>query len=172
MADVTLSYKGSDILELSNSGSATLKTGGKYCEDDIAVEYVKPSGGGILSDSGQVVFASVDSSTHLIVSGLSFTPNAFLCYAQTSVGKMSGGIKLAGFRCLFTKLYASDPPSSLKSDFVTTDLPSSLFDFDAVSTSATAQFCIILNDGFELLPSGNRTFEAGVTYYWKAWRFS
>lgn len=46
MSDVTLSYKGSDILELSNSGSATLKTGGKYCEDDIAVEYVKPSGGG------------------------------------------------------------------------------------------------------------------------------
>lgn len=46
MADVTLSYKGSDILELSDSGSATLKTGGKYCEDDIAVEYVKPSGGG------------------------------------------------------------------------------------------------------------------------------
>lgn len=45
MADVTLTYKGSDILELSDSGSATLKTGGKYCEDDIAVEYVKPSGG-------------------------------------------------------------------------------------------------------------------------------
>lgn len=45
MADVTLTYNGSDILELSDSGSATLKTGGKYCEDDIAVEYVKPSGG-------------------------------------------------------------------------------------------------------------------------------
>lgn len=49
MADVTLSYKGSDILELSDSGSATLKTGGKYCEDDIAVEYVKPSGGSSIS---------------------------------------------------------------------------------------------------------------------------
>ena len=46
MSDVTLSYKGSDILELSDSGSATLKTGGKYCEGDIGVEYVKPSGGG------------------------------------------------------------------------------------------------------------------------------
>lgn len=46
MADVTLTYKGSDILELSDSGSATLKTGGKYCEDDVTVEYVKPSGGG------------------------------------------------------------------------------------------------------------------------------
>lgn len=46
MADVTLTYKGSDILELSDSGSATLKTGGKYCEDDVTVEYVKPSGVG------------------------------------------------------------------------------------------------------------------------------
>lgn len=45
MSDVTLSYKGSDILELSDSGSATLKTGGTYCEADIEVEYVKPSGG-------------------------------------------------------------------------------------------------------------------------------
>ena len=47
MSDVTLSYKGSDILELSDSGSATLKTGGTYCEDDIELEYVKPSGGGL-----------------------------------------------------------------------------------------------------------------------------
>lgn len=46
MSDITLSYKGSDILELSDSGSATLKTGGTYCEADIEVEYVKPSGGG------------------------------------------------------------------------------------------------------------------------------
>lgn len=45
MADVTLSYKGSDILELSDSGSATLKTGGTYCEADIELEYVKSSGG-------------------------------------------------------------------------------------------------------------------------------
>ena len=61
MADVTLSYKGSDILELSDSGSATLKTGGKYCEDDIAVEYVKPSGGGrqkVLLASGTFTQAS------------------------------------------------------------------------------------------------------------------
>lgn len=141
--------------------------------EDMATEIASISGGGgILSDSGQVVFASVDSSTHLIVSGLSFTPNAFLCFAQTATGKTSGGMKLAGFRCLFQKIYASDPPTPLKNDFVTSDLPSSLFDFDAVSTSTNAQFCKILNDGFELLPANSRPFEAGVTYYWKAWRFS
>lgn len=46
MADVTLTYKGSTIAEMNASGSKTLKTAGKYCEDDIGVSYVKPSGGG------------------------------------------------------------------------------------------------------------------------------
>lgn len=63
MADVTLSYKGSDILELSDSGSATLKTGGKYCEDDIDVEYVKPSGGGGLTLLGSGTFTRIATGT-------------------------------------------------------------------------------------------------------------
>lgn len=46
MADVTLTYKGSTIAEINESGSKTLKTAGKYCEGDIGVNYVKPSGGG------------------------------------------------------------------------------------------------------------------------------
>lgn len=46
MADVTLTYKGSTIAEMSNTGSKTLKTSGKYCEGDIGVNYVKPSSGG------------------------------------------------------------------------------------------------------------------------------
>ena len=46
MADVTLTYKGATVAELSDSGSKTLRTAGKFCEADIGVEYVKPSGGG------------------------------------------------------------------------------------------------------------------------------
>ena len=46
MADVTLTYKGSTIAEMDASGSKTLNTAGKYCEGDIGVSYVKPSGGG------------------------------------------------------------------------------------------------------------------------------
>ena len=45
MADVTLKYKGATIGELSESGSKTLKTAGKYCEADILLEYVKSGGG-------------------------------------------------------------------------------------------------------------------------------
>ena len=44
MADVTVTYKGTTISEISASGTKTLKTGGKFCEDDITLQYVKPSG--------------------------------------------------------------------------------------------------------------------------------
>ena len=46
MADLTIKFKGNPILELSESGTKTLKTAGKYCEGDITVEYAKPAGGG------------------------------------------------------------------------------------------------------------------------------
>ena len=42
MADVTLSYKGSTIAELSASGSKTIETAGKYCEADIGLVYARP----------------------------------------------------------------------------------------------------------------------------------
>lgn len=46
MADVTLTYKGNTIAEMNATGTKTLKTAGKYCEDDIGVSYVKPESGG------------------------------------------------------------------------------------------------------------------------------
>lgn len=39
MADVTISYKGSPIAEMNESGIKTLNTKGSYCEDDIVVSY-------------------------------------------------------------------------------------------------------------------------------------
>lgn len=45
MSDITISYKGTDIATMDASGTKTLLTEGKYCEDDIEVAYVKPSGG-------------------------------------------------------------------------------------------------------------------------------
>lgn len=46
MSDITISYKGSSIATMDATGTKTLLTEGKYCEDDITVDYVKPSGGG------------------------------------------------------------------------------------------------------------------------------
>ena len=45
MADLTIKFKGQPIVEMTESGTKTLKTAGKYCEGDISVEYVKPAGG-------------------------------------------------------------------------------------------------------------------------------
>lgn len=39
MADITLSYKGSTIATMSASGSKTIQTKEKYCEDDITILY-------------------------------------------------------------------------------------------------------------------------------------
>ena len=46
MSDVTITYKGSPIATMDASGTKTLTTQGKYCEANIGVEYVKPSGDG------------------------------------------------------------------------------------------------------------------------------
>ena len=40
MADVTIKYNGSAIAEMSETGSKTLKTSGKYCAGNFAVEYL------------------------------------------------------------------------------------------------------------------------------------
>lgn len=44
MADVTLTYQGDTILELSETGNKIIGTGGTYCEADILLEYVKSGG--------------------------------------------------------------------------------------------------------------------------------
>lgn len=43
MVDVIITYKGTTVAGMDNSGTKTLKTAGKYCEGDIAVSYIKPT---------------------------------------------------------------------------------------------------------------------------------
>lgn len=43
MSEVNINYKGSKIAGMDASGTKTLLTDGKYCEDDITVEYTRPS---------------------------------------------------------------------------------------------------------------------------------
>lgn len=45
--DLTVSYAGSTILEMSASGTKTLKTAGKYCNSDILINYTKSGGGSV-----------------------------------------------------------------------------------------------------------------------------
>lgn len=43
MADVAIKYNGAQIAEMAATGNKTLKTSGKYCAGDIAVEYTPRS---------------------------------------------------------------------------------------------------------------------------------
>lgn len=43
MSEVNINYKGSKIAGMDASGTKTLLTEGKYCEDDISVEYTRPT---------------------------------------------------------------------------------------------------------------------------------
>lgn len=69
MADVTLTYKGDTIAELSESGSKTLETAGKYCEADILLEYEKSGGsdGGLLVAEGTFEVTDSDITDGKIV---------------------------------------------------------------------------------------------------------
>lgn len=44
--DVSISYNGGEIASMSDSGTKVLKTQGKYCTDDITIDYTKSGGGG------------------------------------------------------------------------------------------------------------------------------
>ena len=43
MAEVEISYKGSNIATMNASGTKTLLTEAKYLEDDVTVTYTRPS---------------------------------------------------------------------------------------------------------------------------------
>ena len=51
---VTVKYKGSAIAALTENGTKTLKTSGKYCEADIVVENTKDSGAQVTDVSTRV----------------------------------------------------------------------------------------------------------------------
>lgn len=90
MADVTLRYKNNVIAELSDSGSKILQTGGKYCEDDIALSYTKPSGGGGASE-GDVTFFDYDGSIVASYSAADFANLAALPANPTHPGLTAQG---------------------------------------------------------------------------------
>ena len=68
MADVEIKYKDAVIATLNETGTKTLKTSEKYCEDDISVEYAKPAGGG--SGFADTIVTDV-MQNHIVVSSWS-----------------------------------------------------------------------------------------------------
>lgn len=71
--DIVISYAGNEIATMSDSGTKTLKTQGKYCTDDITIEYTKQGGGGIttalVSGVGAAVVLYYTDSNMTVQSG-------------------------------------------------------------------------------------------------------
>ena len=61
-ADISISYAGSQIATMNSSGTKTLLTEGKYCEDDITITYTKPSGGSNPVAKKEVNFIDYDGT--------------------------------------------------------------------------------------------------------------
>lgn len=70
MADITVTYKGSPIAEVSASGTTTLGTSGKYCEDDISISYVTPSSYILLGSDEVTVNTTNTSATFVLTMNL------------------------------------------------------------------------------------------------------
>lgn len=62
MSEVTINYKDAAIATMDASGTKTLQTQGKYCEDDIEVVYARPSGGGTISTAADAIKAYLESN--------------------------------------------------------------------------------------------------------------
>lgn len=75
MADLTIKYKGQPIVEMTDTGTKTLKTAGKYCEDDISVEYAKPAGGDHTYQVGNAVSIFEMNADMFTSSAIGITPH-------------------------------------------------------------------------------------------------
>lgn len=72
--DVVVSYAGDEIAALSDSGTKTLQTSGKYCTDDITISYTKPSGGGTTAvtcslNFNQIYYVDGTGTARIITNG-------------------------------------------------------------------------------------------------------
>jgi hypothetical protein len=82
MADVTVKYKGSTIAEMSEEGTKTLKTSGKYCEGDITVSYVPPAPEAVAANSKVFTFTSAAAVANKDVTVVSGDPDVAAHYAD------------------------------------------------------------------------------------------
>ena len=90
---VTVKYKGNAIAELTENGTKTLKTSGKYCEADIVVENTKDGGGAAITDGIVVKARDADGyATEIDVYGELF--DAEFAYRSNRYDQQSGWNRL------------------------------------------------------------------------------
>lgn len=79
MSEVDINYKNAKIAGMDASGTKTLSTEGKYCEDDIKVVYTKPSGSvtapSSISGTGATLSADTTNNLLTLSKTVSVTPS-------------------------------------------------------------------------------------------------
>lgn len=158
MADVTVTYQGNTIAELSASGTKTIKTGGKFCEADIGLQYVKPSGGGSSVDRGTFTPASNTLTVTLTVTrqivGLMIIPEAHP-YQGAGV-RTCGAVLYDSYGTTVQESFGSNAGGS-----------ASAFGWgtNAAQVEQNGNTVTITNKN----AAGSGHYIAGLTYRWIAW---
>lgn len=106
MADVEVSYENSVIKTLSASGQAVLHTAGKYCDDDITIDYTAPGGG------NGITLPLLEYGTYDVTILANSITNTSQLYSALIASMPTGG-RFAGF-CLkddtgYTPYYNATP---------------------------------------------------------------
>ena len=120
---VNIKYKNNSIAELTDTGTKTLKTAGKYCEADIIVENTKDGGGAtepyieeVYDSSGNLINATLHGYTVI-------RDNAFLNCSSLALTSLPSGITnignyaFQGCSSLASLTFEGKPTSISKSAF-------------------------------------------------------
>ena len=158
MSDVTINYKGAAISTMDASGTKTLLTEGKYCEDDIEVVYVKPSGGSAV-DRGTFTPASntltVELTVTRTITGLMIVPEANP-YAQGSGVRTNGAVLYDSYGTTAVESFGSNAGGGA---------PALGYGGNASVISQSGNTVTVTNQN----NAQTGYFIAGLTYRWVAW---
>ena len=84
MSDITIGYKGSTIATIDASGTTTLGTSGKYCEDDISIDYVQSNP---LAGKFGIAILNGDSTYNYVQNGQTSSTNlCFIAFPDKAFG--------------------------------------------------------------------------------------
>ena len=171
---VTVKYKDSTIAELTNTGSKTLKTAGKYCEADIVVDHVKDAGPSISLPSsiskidGGVFVLTSDTADFWISHALGVEPKGVMVWATTRPNCDRHNCLSSFQLCLSQVITGSAYVGYYIGNKLWSGQPNSESQLPGMITAAQKSAYIDGTTRFKWWTDGVY-YEAGIEYKWLAW---